>query len=126
MREQQVGLCCVHWLPLMVQCPLYLRPARQFRLTPDALIGAAHLSISLTTNLARYSGDLRSGATRSVPAAFSRSCTAGVFIVATAAPCSFWMIGAGVPLGKKMAYQVEAWKLDSPCSCADARAGRLG
>ena len=42
------------------------------------------------------------------------------------AACSFCTINCGVDLGRKIAYQVEAWKLASPCSCADASAGKLG
>jgi len=95
-------------------------------LTPLALIGPAHLAISLTTNFARYSGDLRSGATRSAPISLRRSCKAGVRRVASMASCSLPTIGAGVPLGRKIAYQVEASKLGSPCSCALARFGRVG
>jgi hypothetical protein len=35
-------------------------------------------------------------------------------------------MGTGVPLGKKKAYQGLTSKLLRPCSCADARFGRIG
>src|SRR5437879_2927849 len=57
--------------------------------TPLALIGPAHFSISLTTNLARYSLDRRSGTTSSAPIVLIRSWTAGVFIAATTVSWSF-------------------------------------
>src|SRR3954449_2342649 len=46
-------------------------------LTPLALIGAAHFSISLVTKPARNSGERRSGATSTAPRLCSRSFTAG-------------------------------------------------
>src|SRR6185437_9846683 len=73
---------------------------------PLALIGAAHLAISLSTNLPRYSGVVRSFATSVRPAASSFSRIAGVFIAASVAARSFCTIGAGVPLGRKNAFQV--------------------
>src|SRR5215813_4142454 len=91
-----------------------------------ALISAAHLSISLWMNSWRYSGDLRSGATKTEPNSFRRSSVAGALIAATVALWSFCTIAAGVPLGKTKENQAPASKLASPCSCADARFGRVG
>src|SRR5262249_58240381 len=45
--------------------------------TPLALIGPAHFSISVSTNFCRYSGELRSPATRSAPISCIRVFTAG-------------------------------------------------
>src|SRR5262249_42676570 len=45
--------------------------------TPLALIGPAHFLISVSTNLCRYSGELRSRATRSAPISCMRVFTAG-------------------------------------------------
>src|SRR2546421_281538 len=53
-------------------------------------------------------------------------CTDGVSIALTVAAFSFWTIAAGVPLGRKNAFQVPAAKLATPCSWADASAGRFG
>src|SRR5262249_14380353 len=91
-----------------------------------ALISAAHLSISLWMNSWRYSGDLRSGATKTEPNSFRRSSVAGALIAATVALWSFCTIVAGVPWGKTKENQAPASKLASPCSCADARFGRVG
>src|SRR6478736_4428956 len=77
---------------------------------PLALIVLAHLTISLSKNLCRYSGDLRSGATRSAPIFFICSRVAGLFITATVASWSFWMIAADVALGSASANQVETSK----------------
>src|SRR3954470_21486151 len=57
-------------------------------LTPLALIGAAHFSISLVTNAARYSGERRSGATSIAPRPCSRSFTIGESIACSIASCS--------------------------------------
>ena len=91
---------------------------------PALLIGAAFFSISLATNFCRYAGERRSGATVTAPTSLSRSCTEGVSIASTVASWSFWMIGSGVPLGKKKPNQVEASKL-SPCYCALASSGSI-
>jgi len=91
---------------------------------PAALIGAAFFSISLATNVCRYAGERRSGATVSAPTSLSRSCTEGVSIAATVASWSFRMIGSGVPRGKKKPNHVEASKL-SPCYCALASSGSI-
>jgi hypothetical protein len=45
-------------------------------------------------------------------------------MAATVASFSFWMIGAGVPFGRKKPNQVEASK-SSPCSRAVARLGSI-
>ena len=50
----------------------------------------------------------------------------GVFIVATVASWSFWTIDMGVSFGRKKPLQFEASKLIRPCSCAEARPGKLG
>src|SRR5437868_15334428 len=71
----------------------------QSRLIPAALIGPAHFSTSLATNLARYSGDVRSGATSVEPSSCMRSCSAFVFIASITAALSLLTIGAGVPFG---------------------------
>ena len=52
---------------------------------PAALIGPPHFSISLSTNVCRYSGERRSGATRVTPSSRIRSCSAGVFIASIVA-----------------------------------------
>src|SRR6516162_9099840 len=91
-----------------------------------ALIRAAHLSISLSMNFWRYSGDLRSGATKTEPNSFRRCLVAGALIEATVALWSFCTIAAGVSLGRTKENQAPASKLASPCSCADARFGSVG
>src|SRR5215831_17063672 len=53
--------------------------------TPLALIGPAHFSISVSTNFCRYSGELRSRATRSAPISCIRVFTAGLLMVASVA-----------------------------------------
>src|ERR1041385_5152019 len=93
---------------------------------PLARIGPDHFLISSATKGARYSGDCRSGPTRSEPIALSRSFMTGVFIAATAAALSFRTIGSGVPLGRNRAYQLGMSKPVRPCSCADGRSGRVG
>src|SRR5215212_5858079 len=70
-----------------------------------ALIGPAHFSISRSTNLCRYSGERRSGATTSAPISFRRACTAGVSIAAIVASCSFLTMAGGAPFGRKKASQ---------------------
>ena len=92
-------------------------------LSPAALIGPAHFSISLATNFCRYSGVRRSGATISAPFFFSWSMTAGVIMAAIAASLSRCTIAAGVPFGKKNASQFSATKSFRPCSCAVGIAG---
>src|SRR5262249_58096373 len=88
--------------------------------TPLALIGPAHFSISVSTNFCRYSGELRSPATRSAPISCIRVFTAGgVFVgggggrnlLASAAGGCFW--GEG---GK----QVRGRELVHPLLCAGA------
>lgn len=95
-------------------------------LIPAALVTAAHFAISLSTNCRRYSGDRRVGATAVTPVRCSFACIPGVSSVATVGSLSRRMIAAGVSLGKKKALQTEAVKLVSPCSCADARVGKVG
>src|SRR5262245_11427864 len=53
--------------------------------TPLALIGPAHFLISVSTNLRRYSGELRSRGTRSAPISCMRVFTAGASMVASVA-----------------------------------------
>src|SRR5262249_36848490 len=76
--------------------------------------------------LDEYSGDLRSGATKTELNSLRRSSVAGALIAATVALWSFCTIAAGVPLGKTKENQAPASKLATPCSCADARFGRVG
>jgi len=85
-----------------------------------------HFSISLATNVCRYSGVRRSGATSVTPSSCMRSLSAGVFIASTVASLSFLTMAAGVPLGRKKAFQVMASKLARPSSCAVARFGSSG
>jgi hypothetical protein len=66
------------------------------------------------TNFCRYCGDRRSGTTSSAPTFLICVCTEGVFIVATVAALSFSTIAAGVPLGRKKAYQRSASTLVKP------------
>src|SRR5262249_37158915 len=54
--------------PCTLTVPLPHSPA-----APLALIGIAHLSISLSTNFCKYSGDRRWGATSSAPYSFIRA-----------------------------------------------------
>jgi len=60
-------------------------------------------------------GSLMPVGTTNVPVAASRACTAGVLIAVAVASCSFLMMAAGVPLGRKKANQVEAAN-GMPCS----------
>src|SRR5262245_33304180 len=83
---------------------------------PAAWIGGFHFLISAATNPLKYSGDRRSGATMVAPNSLNRACTAGVSIAATVASWSLWTTAAGVPLGRKNAFQALASKLTSPCS----------
>src|SRR3954451_24511039 len=94
--------------------------------TPLAAIGPAHFLTSSATNLARYSGDRRSGPARSEPITFRRSCIVGVSIAATAAALSLRTIASGVPLGRNKAYQLGISKSVSPCSWADGKSGKAG
>jgi hypothetical protein len=65
--------------------------------TPLALIVLDHFAISLPRNSCKYSGDLRSGATKSAPIFFICAWTVGMFIAATVASCSFWTIAVAAP-----------------------------
>src|SRR5262249_1245282 len=76
--------------------------AKQSPVTPLALIGPAHFSISLLRNWPRYSGVARSSETITAPSPSSRSFTVGVFIASTAASLSFLTISASAPFGRKM------------------------
>src|SRR5262245_3599429 len=78
----------------------------QSTVTPLALIGPAHFSISLLTNWPRYSGVARSSGTITAPSPSSRSFTAGVFIAWTVAWLSVFTTSAGAFFGRKMAFQV--------------------
>src|SRR5262249_34555787 len=80
--------------------------SRQSTVTPLALIGPAHFSISFLTNWPRYSGVARSWGTITAPSPSSRSLTAGVFIAWTVASLSFLTTSAGASFGRKMAFQV--------------------
>src|SRR5262249_36347437 len=92
---------------------------------PLALIGASHFLISAARKPARYSGVRRSGAPASPPTCLSRCCTAGASSAATVARLSLCTISGGVWAGRKSAYQLGTSKSVSPCSCAEARSGRL-
>src|SRR5262245_54450785 len=78
----------------------------QSALTPLALIGTAHLSISFLTNSPRYCGVMCSSEATSAPIERRRSRTAGVLAAATMAALSFLTIGSGVSLGRNTALQV--------------------
>src|SRR5207344_61693 len=91
-----------------------------------ALIGTFHFSISLATKRARYSGDLRSGATVWTPISRKRSRKADVSSAATALSCSLSTIAAGAFFGRKSAYQMPASKPARPCSWAVAICGSCG
>src|SRR5262245_15789859 len=93
---------------------------------PAALITAAHFAISLSTNCRRYSGDRRAGAATVAPISWSFASTPGVSSVAPVASLRRRTIAGGVPLGKKKALQTDAAKLVRRCSCADARADKIG
>ena len=61
-----------------------------------------------------------------MPLSLKRRCTTASFIAATAASCSRSTTGAGVFFGRNNALQLDASKSVNPCSCADARSGKLG
>src|SRR5215467_11457310 len=95
-------------------------------LTPLALIGPAHFSISAGMNLARYSGLLRSGATTVTPSVANRSRTHGVSIVSADALASLRTIASGVLSGSTMAPQAPQSNSPSPASFADNNFGSTG
>src|SRR5499426_3687441 len=64
-------------------------------------MGPAQRAISLTTNLARYSGVLRSAAGMVTPMLLNRSRTAGVSTASLTALASRRTISSGVPFGKE-------------------------
>ena len=76
-------------------------------MTPDALIGTAHFSISLFTNWPRYCG-VMSLVGDDLGAERLQACraTCGDFIASTAAALSFATISAGAFFGRKIAFQV--------------------
>src|SRR5262249_38423835 len=80
--------------------------AAQSALTPLALIGAAHFSISLRTNLPSHSGERSLGAATVAPRPSSRCFTDAVSIAATIAALTFFTTASGVPLGMNTALQV--------------------
>src|SRR5262249_62378449 len=92
--------------------------------TPLALIGPAHFLISVSTNLCRYSGELRSRATRSAPISCIRVFTAGGVVVGGGAGRRLLANAAGVSLGEKEGKQIEGAEMVKPCFCARAVAGR--
>src|ERR1700688_4300917 len=79
---------------------------RYSTVTPLALIGTAHLAISLLTRSPRYCGVACSSVAMAAPSAVSRSRTAGACIASSVASCNFLTIGAGAFFGRKMAFQV--------------------
>src|SRR5499433_3997895 len=91
--------------------------------TPLALIGPLQRAISPATNLAKYSGLLRSGGAISSPSASKRSRTDGVSSAAPTASLRRRTIGSGVPLGKNRPCQVLTSK-SRPCSRAVGTFGR--
>src|SRR5215831_11846251 len=78
------------------------------------------------TNLARYSGDLRSSAMHVIPSSYIRLLIAGVSIAWLVASLSFLTISLGAPFGRKKAFQVTTSKSVSPCSCAVGKSGISG
>src|ERR1051325_6082101 len=78
----------------------------QSAVTPLALIGAAHFSISLFTNAPSHSGLCWSARATVAPRPFMRSCNAGVLMASTAASLSFLTTAGGAPLGRNSALQV--------------------
>src|SRR4051812_24976173 len=103
-----------------------VRKLDQSSITPLALIAPAHLAISFSTKFCRYWDVLRSGETIVKPISVARCWTEGVFNVATVASWSFCTIDVGAPLGRKKPYQLPTSKLDSPCSWAEGKAGKIG
>src|SRR3979490_880289 len=73
----------------------------QSAVAPLALMGAAHLSISLLTKLPRYCGVARSSGTIMAPRLSRRSLTLGVCMAASVAACSFLTIAPGGPMGQE-------------------------
>src|SRR5262249_42058954 len=92
---------------------------------PAALIRSAHLSMSLRSNFARYSGLLCSGADTRVPRSCIRSRTDGVSSASNVAWLRRRTIGSGGPLWKKKAFQPSMATSVKPCSRAVARFGSL-
>jgi hypothetical protein len=92
---------------------------------PAALIRSAHLSMSLRSNFAKYSGLLCSGADARVPRSCIRSRTDSVSSASDVAWLRRRTIGSGVPFGKKKAFQPSMATSVKPCSRAVARFGSL-
>src|SRR5262249_58078839 len=88
--------------------------------TPLALIGLAHFSISVSTNFCRYSGELRSPATRSAPISCIRVFTAGGVMVAALGAGRLPAVAPGGPLGEEEGNKIEAAQLVEPLSSARA------
>src|SRR5687767_1056398 len=84
------------------------RPEQQGHstVTPAALIGPAHFSVSLLTKVARYCGVARSSEATWAPRLVSRSRTSGVLMAPTAAALSLATTAGGAPFGRKIAFQV--------------------
>src|SRR5262249_37422896 len=88
--------------------------------TPLALIGPAHFSISVSTNFCRYSGELRSPATRSAPISCIRVFTAGGVFVVGGAGGGFLLSAAGVSFGGEEGQHFGASEFGNPFSCPGA------
>src|SRR5712692_5188399 len=106
-------------------CAAALRPGhplpRQSALAPLALIGPAQRSISLGTNLVRYSGVRRSGAGMVTPMLANRSRTAGVSTASFDAFASLCTIASAVPFGNENDPQLPQSRPERPISRAVAR-----
>src|ERR1041384_5948695 len=93
---------------------------------PPEMIAPSQRFTSSATNLARYSGERRSGATLVTPLSCILALTAGVSIAACVAALSLATTSAGAPLGRKNADHVVTSRPASPCSWALARSGISG
>src|SRR5262249_9884213 len=98
----------------------------QSSLAPLALMGPAQRAISLTTNLARYSGVLRSAAGMVTPMLLNRSRTAGVSTASLTALARRRTISSGVPFGNESEPQLPQSRPARPSSCAVASCSRPG
>src|SRR5262249_53457503 len=89
-------------------------------------MGPAQRAISLTTNFAKYSGVLRSGAGMVTPMLLNRSRTAGVSTASLVALARRRTISSGVPLGKESEPQLPQSRPARPSSCALGSCSRPG
>src|SRR5262249_51217490 len=98
----------------------------QSSLAPLALMGPAQRAISLTTNLARYSGVLRSAAGMVTPMLLNPSRPAGGSTASLTALARRRTISSGVPLGNESEPQLPQSRPARPSSCAVASCSRPG